>query len=127
MKKIININSAPKAIGPYSQAIIKDNLLYTTGQICIDPSNNKLNNIDFKSEVHQVLKNIKNILLGNDLDMCDILKCTVYVTDLNNFSIVNKVFEYYFKNNFPVRSTVEVSRLPLDAKIEIDVIACIKN
>ena len=126
MKKIININSAPKAIGPYSQAIIKDGYLYTSGQICINPNNNKLNNKDFATEVIQVLNNIKNILVSNNLDMENIIKCTVYVTDLNNFNIVNKIFEKYFIDNYPVRTTIEVSRLPLDVNIEIDVIACLK-
>ena len=127
MKKIININNAPKAIGPYSQAIIKDNLLFTSGQICIDPETNELNNKNFESEVNQVLKNIKNILLSNDITMDDVLKCNVYITDLNKFSIVNKVFKKYFIDQYPTRSTIEVNKLPLDVNIEIDVIACIKK
>ena len=127
MKKIINIDNAPKAIGPYSQAIIKDNFLFTSGQICIDPDTNELNNKNFESEVNQVLKNIKNILLSNDITMDDVLKCTVYITDLNKFSIVNKVFKKYFVDQYPTRSTIEVNKLPLDVNIEIDVIACVKK
>jgi len=125
MNKIINTNKAPKAIGPYSQAVIANNLVFTAGQICLNPDSEELNNIDFKTEVKQVFDNIKAILDSAGSSIGKIIKCTVYLTDLNNFEIVNKVFEGMFKKNFPARSVLEVSKLPKNVKIEIDVIASI--
>ena len=123
MNKIINTKNAPKAIGPYSQAVISNGLIFTAGQICLKPDSGELNDEDFIIEVEQVFENIKAILENADTNMSKIVKCTVYITDLNNFEIVNKVFEKYFKNEPPARSVVEVSKLPKNVNIEIDVIA----
>tara|TARA_Y100001970_G_C14067158_1_gene767304 strand:- start:295 stop:672 length:378 start_codon:yes stop_codon:yes gene_type:complete len=123
MNKIINTRNAPKAIGPYSQAVISNGLIFTAGQICLRPDNGELNDADFITEVKQVFKNIKAILENADTNMSKIVKCTVYITDLNNFEIVNQIFEKYFKNRPPARSVVEVSKLPKNVNIEIDVIA----
>ena len=123
MNKIINTRNAPKAIGPYSQAVISNGLIFTAGQICLKPDSGELNDEDFITEVKQVFENIKAILENADTNMSKIVKCTVYITDLNNFEIVNQIFEKYFKNRPPARSVVEVSKLPKNVNIEIDVIA----
>ena len=123
MNKIINTRNAPKAIGPYSQAVISNGLIFTAGQICSKPDSGELNDEDFITEVEQVFENIKAILENADTNMSKIVKCTVYITDLNNFEIVNQIFEKYFKNRPPARSVVEVSKLPKNVNIEIDVIA----
>ena len=123
MNKIINTKNAPKAIGPYSQAVISNGLIFTAGQICLKPDSGELNDEDFIIEVEQVFENIKAILENADTNMSKIVKCTVYITDLNNFEIVNQIFEKYFKNRPPARSVVEVSKLPKNVNIEIDVIA----
>tara|TARA_B100000131_G_scaffold306500_1_gene333668 strand:+ start:892 stop:1269 length:378 start_codon:yes stop_codon:yes gene_type:complete len=123
MNKIINTRNAPKAIGPYSQAVISNGLIFTAGQICLKPDSGELNDEDFITEVEQVFENIKAILENADTNMSKIVKCTVYITDLNNFAIVNQIFEKYFKNRPPARSVVEVSKLPKNVNIEIDVIA----
>ena len=123
MNKIINTRNAPKAIGPYSQAVISNGLIFTAGQICLKPDSGELNDENFITEVEQVFENIKAILENADTNMSKIVKCTVYITDLNNFEIVNQIFEKYFKNRPPARSVVEVSKLPKNVNIEIDVIA----
>ena len=123
MNKIINTRNAPKAIGPYSQAVISNGLIFTAGQICLKPDSGELNDEDFITEVKQVFENIKAILDNAGTNMSKIVKCTVYITDLNNFEIVNQIFEKYFKNRPPARSVVEVSKLPKNVNIEIDVIA----
>ena len=125
VNKIINTNKAPKAIGPYSQAVIANDLIFTAGQICLDPDSGDLNNLDFKTEVRQVFDNIKAILDSAGSSIAKIIKCTVYITDLDNFEIVNKIFEERFSNNFPARSVVEVSKLPKNVNIEIDVVASV--
>ena len=124
MKKIIHTLNAPKAIGTYNQAIEASNLVFTSGQVGIDPLKGKLVTGGIKAEVEQVLKNIHLILLDTGLDKSNIIKLTVFLTDLNQFQIINDTFEVFFKNEeFPVRSTVEVSNLPLGASVEIECIA----
>ena len=123
MNKIINTLDAPKAIGPYSQAIISNGIIYTAGQICINPITGELNNLDFKTEVMQVFKNIEAILKSGNSNISNVIKCTVYITDLSNFEIVNSIFQEIFKENPPARSVVEVSKLPKNVNIEIDAIA----
>ena len=123
MNKIINTIDAPKAIGPYSQAVISNDLIFTAGQICLNPLTGELNNSDFKIEVVQVFNNIDAILKSAGSSFSKVIKCTVYITDLNKFEIVNEIFEETFKENFPARSVVEISKLPKNVNIEIDVIA----
>ena len=123
MNKIINTSNAPEAIGPYSQAIVSNGLIFTAGQICLDPKTGELNNHNFKTEVLQVMENINAILIESGSSLSNVIKCTVYIMDLNNFEIVNNIFKETFKENFPARSVVEVSRLPKNVNIEIDVVA----
>ena len=118
----IKTEYAPKALGPYSQAVVVWNFIFCSGQIALDPKTMKLvwNNID--EEVHQICKNITNVLKSIDLSLWNVVKTTIFLTDMNEFSVVNKIYWEYFSHK-PARSTVEVSKLPLGASIEIEVIA----
>lgn len=121
--KVISTDDAPSAIGPYSQAILVDNTLYLSGQIAINPETNELVNDSFENEVRQIMKNHKAILTKSKMDFSNVVKATVYMTDLNNFSKFNDIYKEYFPKNPPARETIEVSRLPKDANIEISFIA----
>lgn len=126
MKKIINSLEAPAPIGPYSQAVNYGNLLFVSGQICINQQTGNLVNSDIVAETHQVMKNLDYILKEAGYGFGDVVKSTIFVKDLNYFATVNSVYGEYFKINPPARETVEVSRLPKDVNVEISVIA-IKN
>ena len=123
MNKVIHTENAPEAIGPYSQAVKNGNLIFTSGQICINPVTGELNNPDFETETQQVLNNINAILKESGSSLKNIVKCTVYLKDLKNFSIINTVFTQYFSENPPARAAVEVSGLPMNVNVEIDAIA----
>ena len=122
-KKIINTLSAPKAIGTYSQAILYDDLIFTSGQIPIDVETNEIISDDFQEQVSQVLKNIKNLIESEGSSINNIVKLTVYLTDLSCFDSLNKIFMKFFDGyELPARSVVEVSKLPKNSKIEIEAI-----
>tara|TARA_B100000214_G_scaffold371091_1_gene346867 strand:- start:723 stop:1100 length:378 start_codon:yes stop_codon:yes gene_type:complete len=125
MKKIIETNNAPQAIGPYSQAVLTNNTLYCSGQIAIDPKTNKLVNNNIIEETKQVIENIKQILLSVNMNLQNIVKCTIFLKSMNDYNDVNKVYSSYFTDNPPAREAVEVSKLPKDVNIEISVIATI--
>ena len=122
-KVIISTNKSPKAIGPYSQAIkVQGGITFTSGQIPLNLDGNLVSE-DFEKQVYQVLKNINGILEERDRSLSDIVKLTVFLVDLSNFDILNKVFIKYFKNDyFPARSVVEVSKLPKNSQVEIEAI-----
>ncbi len=122
-KKVVYTERAPKPVGPYSQAIIAGNFIFTAGQIPIDPKTNQIVQGDIKEQTRQVLENLKAVLEEAGATFDDVVKVTVYMRDLNEFSAMNEVYSEYFKNSPPARTTVEVSRLPRDVKIEIDLIA----
>lgn len=124
MNKIVNTENAPKAIGPYSQGVIHKDLVYTSGQIAIDPENQEFLGGDIYKETEVVINNIKSILLAAESSLEKVIKVTIYLKNMNDFPIVNKIYEEYFINK-PARSTVEVKSLPKDALIEIDCIAYI--
>ena len=124
MKKILETPNSPKAVGTYNQAIESGNLIFTSGQVGIDPIKNTLVEGGVRNEINQILKNIDSILDDANLNKSHIIKLTVFLTDLNQFEIVNESFKSFFgKIDFPARSTVEVSKLPLGANIEIECIA----
>ena len=125
-KKIIKTQKAPSAIGPYSQAIEVGNLLFLSGQISIDPETNEFIDGDIEIQTEQVLKNVKAILEAGNSSLEDVVKVTIYLQDLKDFVLVNKIYSKYFEDSQPARVTVEVSKLPKNAKLEIDAIA-IKN
>ena len=125
-RKSINTQSAPRALGPYSQAIITDGLIFTSGQIPLNPMTGNIVDGDFKQRVIQVLKNINAVLEAGGTDFSSILKMTVFLTDLSRFSTVNEVFSDQFKGiEPPARSVVEVAGLPMNADIEIECIASV--
>ena len=125
-KEIIKTQKAPSAIGPYSQAIKVGDLLFVSGQISINPETNEFIDGDIKIQTEQVLKNIKAILEAGNSSLGDIVKITIYLKDMADFTLVNKIYSKYFESSLPARATVEVSNLPKNAKIEIDAIA-VKN
>ena len=125
-KTVIQTQHAPKAIGTYSQGIIFQNLVFTSGQIPINPENGKLIENDFKLEVHQVLKNLNAVLKEGGSSLKSALKLTVFVTDFSFFPEVNEVFNDYFPNDPPARSVVQVSALPMSARIEIEAVGFIQ-
>tara|TARA_B100001173_G_C15993655_1_gene550026 strand:- start:1223 stop:1609 length:387 start_codon:yes stop_codon:yes gene_type:complete len=124
MKKAINTNKAPLPVGPYNQAVLVDKTLYISGQVALNPNNNELIQGSIEDETHQIMKNIKSILNEAGLDFKNIVRSKIYLTDMNNFSKVNKVYGSFFeKNQEPARTTLEVSGLPLGVDVEIDMIA----
>ena len=129
-KQVINTNNAPAPIGPYNQAIKISNTdgsgqatLFISGQVCIDPSTGELRNKDLKEETHQVMHNLKAILQQAGMDFSNVVKTTIFLTDMNRFSELNEVYGRYFDSNFPARETVQVSALPKFVNVEISMIA----
>jgi len=122
-EKIIHTDAAPKALGPYSQAIVYDSLVFCSGQTGIDPATGVLVEGGVEAQARQVLSNLAAVLkeAGSSLDK--VLKTTVFLTDMNNFALVNSVYASFFPNQLPARSCIEVSRLPKDALVEIELIA----
>ena len=124
-KKIIETDNAPKAIGPYSQAVVASNLMFISGQIAVDPTGNTAPS-DIREQTRQVLLNLKAILESQGLTMDNVVKTTVYLSDMENFGQMNEEYAKFFTENPPARATVEVSRLPKDFLVEIDAIAVIQ-
>jgi 2-iminobutanoate/2-iminopropanoate deaminase len=121
-KVVIHTTEAPKAIGTYSQGIKSDNFVITSGQIPINPQSGELIKGDFKSEVKQVLINLNGVLKGGGSSLQQGIKLTVFLTDLSHFAQVNEIFNEFFPDNPPARSAVQVSALPMNARIEIDAV-----
>ena len=121
-KVVIHTTEAPKAIGTYSQGIKSDNFVFTSGQIPINPQSGELIKGDFKSEVKQVLINLNGVLKGGGSSLQQAIKLTVFLTDLSYFAQVNEIFNEFFPDNPPARSAVQVSALPMNARIEIDAV-----
>lgn len=123
-KKVINTDGAPAPIGPYQQAILSGNTLYISGQIAIDVSRNVLVLDDIQAETHQVMKNLKAILNAAAMSFDEVVKTSIFVTNINDFSAVNDIYGKYFHNgNFPARETVQVAALPKGVHVEISMIA----
>ena len=124
MKKIINSKEAPKPVGPYNQAVLIDGTLYLSGQIALDPKTMEMDNISIENETIRVLNNINAVLREAGYDFNDIIKTTIFLTNMGDFAVVNEIYGKRFsKESAPARETVEVSGLPKNAKIEISVIA----
>jgi len=124
-KKVIQTEKAPEAIGPYSQAIQAGNFLFLSGQIPLDPKTGNLMKGDIQKQTRQVLENIKGVLESQELRMENVVKTTLFLKDIANFNQVNEVYATYFPSSPPARSTVEVTKLPRDADMEIEAIALI--
>ncbi len=125
MKEIISTNQAPAAVGPYSQATKIGGLVFTAGQIALDPKTGEMVTDSFKSETTRVLENLRAVLEAADTSMENVLKVTVYVTDLANFGELNEVYGEYFSRSKPARSTVQAAALPKGARVEMDAIAVV--
>lgn len=124
MKEIVHTNDAPAAIGPYSQAIRLNNLVFTSGQIPLRPDGSLLEG-DISAQTKQVLDNVKAVLEAAGSSLDHVIKSTCFLSDMNNFAAMNAVYETYFTSKPPARSTVEVARLPRDVLIEIEVVAVV--
>ena len=122
-KQVIFSDKAPKAIGPYSQAILSGNTLYLSGQIAIDPETGKMDTLNIESEIHRVLKNLGEVLKSAGMSYENVVKTTIYTTDLKNFKTINTIYGEYFKEKQPARETVQVVALPGKAHVEISCIA----
>jgi 2-iminobutanoate/2-iminopropanoate deaminase len=126
MKQPIKTDKAPAAIGPYSQAVelqVSGKLLFTSGQIPIDPATGKMVEGDIAAQTTQVLENLKALLAAGGSNLHKVVKTTVFITDMNEFAAMNEVYAKYFDQAPPARSTVQVARLPKDAKVEIECVA----
>ena len=124
-KEIVKTKKAPLAIGSYSQAVKVGNLLFISGQLSIRPETNEFMDGNVEVQTEQVLNNIKAILEAGDSSLKDVIKTNIYLQNMENFTLVNKVYARYFKDSLPARACVEVSKLPKNAKIEIETIAMI--
>ncbi len=122
-KQIITTNNAPAPIGPYNQAIKTGNLLFVSGQVALKPGTNEMANADIIEETHQVLQNLKSILQEAGMDFSNIVKTTIFLSDMDLFSQVNEIYAKYFEGDFPARETVAVKGLPKNANVEISVVA----
>lgn len=123
MKKVIFTDKAPAAIGPYSQAIKINGLVYTSGQVPVNPETKKIDSDDIETQAKQVMKNLEAVLNAANTDLSKVVKSTIFLKDLNDFGKVNEIYGSFFKTEPPARSCVQVAKLPLDCKIEIEVIA----
>jgi 2-iminobutanoate/2-iminopropanoate deaminase len=122
-KKIISTNKAPQAIGPYSQAVRFNDLLFISGQIPIEPKSGAILTGNIKEQTMQILENLNSILTAGESSLNNVLRVTIFLTNLEDYAAVNEVYTQFFEESQPARSTVQVSRLPMDAQIEIDAIA----
>lgn len=122
-KKIINTPQAPAPIGPYNQAVLVNNTLYISGQIPINPVTGELQNATLQDETHQCMKNLQAILSEAGMDFGNVVKSTIYITDMNRFAEINEVYSQYFSENPPARETVQVTALPKFVNVEISMTA----
>ncbi len=125
MRQAVSTSAAPQAIGPYSQGIRAGSLLFVSGQVPIDPSTGNIIDGDVDAQTHRVLQNIGEILRAGGASFDNVVRTTVFLADMNDFAAMNAVYATYFSAPAPARATVQVSRLPKDARVEIDVIAAI--
>ena len=126
MRQAISTEAAPKAIGPYSQAIRAGSLLFVSGQIPLDPATGAMVDGDVAAQTHRVFANLNAILEAAGASLENVVRSTVYLADMNDFAVVNGVYGTYFSSPAPARATVQAARLPKDARVEIDVIASLQ-
>ena len=122
MKKIIATDKAPAAVGPYSQAVQFGNLLFVSGQIALDPKSGEIVEGEIEAQTKQVLENVKAIVESTGMTLKNVLKCSCFLNDMENFARFNSVYNSYFEESLPARETVEVGRLPKDVLVEVSVI-----
>ncbi len=122
VRTIIETEKAPGAIGPYSQAVKTDTMVFVSGQLALNPTTGNLVTDDIKTETRQAMNNLKNILEAAGSNLEKVIKTTLFIKNMNDFSLINEVYGEFFKQNFPARACVEVSRLPKDAKVEVEAV-----
>jgi 2-iminobutanoate/2-iminopropanoate deaminase len=122
-KQVINTNGAPAPIGPYNQAIKAGSTLFISGQIALNPETGQIEKEDITSETHRVMQNLRAILTEAGMDFSDVVKTTIFIMDMNDFSQINEVYGKYFSGYFPARETVQVAGLPKGVNVEISMIA----
>ncbi len=123
MKKIINTPNAPAPIGPYNQAVMTGDILFISGQVALLPGSGELVNADLTEETHQVMKNLKAILTEAGMEFADVVKTTIFLSDMSLFAAVNEIYGSYFTSDYPARETVAVKGLPKNVNVEISMIA----
>lgn len=126
MKKIVKTEKAPAPVGPYNQAIISGNFIFTAGQIPMDPATGNLEPNDIKIQTKRVIENLRAVLQASGSDLSEVVKTTVFLKDMNDFALMNEVYAQYFSESSPARSAVEVARLPKDVLVEMECIAILK-
>ena len=122
-KRIIQSDQAPAPLGPYSQAVLVDDTLYCSGQVAIDSETGNLNIADLDTETHQVMKNLEAVLKAADMGFSNVVKCSIFLKNMDDFAEINGIYGAYFTENPPARETVQVAKLPLDVNVEISLIA----
>jgi 2-iminobutanoate/2-iminopropanoate deaminase len=125
MKQTVSTDQAPKAIGPYSQAVVHNGVVYLSGQIPLDPKTGEMAAADIATQTERVLENIKAVLEASGASLASVLKTTVFLKDMGDFAKMNEVYGRYFSSNAPARSTVQAAKLPRDVLVEIDAIAAV--
>jgi 2-iminobutanoate/2-iminopropanoate deaminase len=123
MKQAVSSPDAPRAIGPYSQAVRAGQLLFLSGQVPLDPATGQIVDGDIAAQTHRVFENLGAVLAAGGRSFADVVRTTVFLADMNDFAAVNEVYGTYFSEPYPARATVQVARLPKDARVEIDLIA----
>jgi 2-iminobutanoate/2-iminopropanoate deaminase len=126
MKKVISTENAPKAIGPYSQAVVANGFAFLSGQVAIDPATNQLIEGDITAQTARVLENLKSVLEACGSSLAEVVKTTVFLKDMGEFAKMNEIYGRYFVENPPARATVEAARLPRDVRVEIECIATVE-
>ncbi|MCB9005735.1 MAG: RidA family protein [Ardenticatenaceae bacterium] len=126
-REIIHTDHAPAAVGPYSQAVKIGNLVYTAGQIALDPATGQMREDDIQIQTEQVLNNLQAVLQAAGTDLANVVKTTVFLKDMGEFKAMNEVYGRYFPANPPARSAVQVAALPLNGRVEIEAVAVISN
>lgn len=122
-KQIINTDNAPAPIGPYNQSVKVDKMLFVSGQIALDPKTGELNMKDLATETHQVMKNLQAILTAAGSSFNQVVKSSIFLSDMGSFAEINEIYGSYFTSDYPARETVEVAQLPKSVNVEISVIA----
>lgn len=125
MKKVVSTSKAPSAIGPYSQAILAGNMLFTSGQIAINPETNELMMDSLDQETHQVMKNLTAVLAEAGADFNNVVKTSIFLENMDDFAAVNEIYASYFSSDYPARETVQVAKLPKGVRVEISMIAMV--
>ena len=121
--EIIKTKNAPAPIGPYNQAVVHENTIYVSGQVALDPLSGKMDNPNLAEETHRVMRNLGAVLKAAGSDYDHIIKCSIFILDMNEFKAINEVYAGFFKDHHPARETVEVSKLPAGARVEVSAIA----